>query len=161
MQLVPESLPEYNSLNENELIKEDMSPQDLTMLINYVAGTIGVFLTAGGISVIQNKLKNSKGNLAQKLGVLLSKLGKSAAEGTRKAPSPTNENLNEAADPDLIAAAQYIGGALAVILSAGGLELLQRKLAKNKSNKVQKFGKFLTKLGSSSAEGTSKAPKSI
>lgn len=140
-------------------LNEDASPEAI-QLASWIAGTLGAFLTAGGIAVLQEKLKKTKSPKAQKLGQILAKIGKGAAEGARKGPSAfkANESLNEQADPGL---AEIIAGSIAVLASAGALGVLQAKLNKSKNKKLRQFGNILNKLGKGAAEGTKKAPKSI
>jgi hypothetical protein len=68
--------------------------------------------------------------------------------------------LNEA-DPGLAELAQYMAGALGIVVASGGITVLIDKLKKSKSKKAQKFAAALEKMGKGAAEGTKKAPPSI
>lgn len=154
--LVSESLVDH--IGQEKAVNE-MDPQ-VAQAASYVAGTIGVLLSAGGLAYLEHYLKNSDKKAAKKLATVLAGLGKGAAEGAKKGPSLGESAVNES-DPGLAELAQYMAGALGVVLASGGIHILMDKLKKSKSKKAQTFAKVLAKLGSSSAEGAKKAPNSI
>ena len=158
--LVAESFTDFLG-KENQL--NEMDPQT-AQAIQYIGGTLGVLISAGGLAYLQQYLQKSDKKGAKKLAKILAGLGKGAAEGTKKGPSLGESfvpNKLYEADPGLVELAQYMAGAFGIVLASGGLTALIEKLKKSKSKKAQAFVKVLTKLGQGAAEGTKKAPPSI
>ena len=70
----------------------EIADPDLADAIKMVGGALGTVLAAGGITYLQQYLKNHKNEKVRKFGDAVAQMGKGAAAGARKAPPSTGGN---------------------------------------------------------------------